>query len=624
MRKNKLFLVCIILIFFIFSLNNVCAENIFENKNHMVLLATTQSGEIEKGGVADLYLKVTKGSGTVYMDAYSLTKLDTQISIRFAKEIACNYLEIDCNNYDFFYTIQSDSIIIGGPSAGAALTTLTIATLKDLKIDKKTAVTGTINSGGFIGNVGGIQEKIYAGYSAGINKIIIPKGSLKRSINSNNSHGDEKKNISNFILENDITIVEVTSIDEVIKEFTGKEFTGNKAKKEINVSKKYLEIMENVRNKLCNRTNNLLDNVTLINDTLYLDAKDLINKSEFFVKENAYYSSASFCFGANIKLNNLVLKQSNLTKDQLFEIAINLEENVSFYNDYINEKKIDTLSKLQTFIIVNERIIESDEYLEIVFDLISEYDNLDGNRTNTTKIKQEKLIEKIKENLAYSKERFMSAVFWSEFFILPGKKFDINNEVLKNSCTQKLHEAQERIQYTSIYFPANFINLNEQLNSAYLDREKKNYELCLFRASKVKAQANLILDSLSITENVIINYLDIKFDHIKDVIIKQQENKNFPILGYSYYEYAKSLSVNDPSSALLYSEYALELSNLELYFKEQTFSFKNHNLPINKTLIYFFLIGFFIGIIFIALFLIPNYINNKEKNNHIKIKIKHK
>ena len=42
-----------------------------------------------------------------------------------------------------------------------------------------------------------------------------------------------------------------------------------------------------------------------------------------------------------------------------------------------------------------------------------------------------------------------------------------------------------------------------------------------------------------------------------------------PILGYSYYEYANTLKEDDESSALLYSEYALELSSLEIYFKEQ-------------------------------------------------------
>ena len=40
----------------------------------------------------------------------------------------------------------------------------------------------------------------------------------------------------------------------------------------------------------------------------------------------------------------------------------------------------------------------------------------------------------------------------------------------------------------------------------------------------------------------------------------------FPIQGYSYYEYAKALSKTDKISGLIYSQYALEFSNLDLYF----------------------------------------------------------
>ena len=40
----------------------------------------------------------------------------------------------------------------------------------------------------------------------------------------------------------------------------------------------------------------------------------------------------------------------------------------------------------------------------------------------------------------------------------------------------------------------------------------------------------------------------------------------FPIAGFSYYEYANSLKNDVPASALLYSGYALELSNMNAYF----------------------------------------------------------
>ena len=77
--------------------------------------------------------------------------------------------------------------------------------------------------------------------------------------------------------------------------------------------------------------------------------------------------------------------------------------------------------------------------------------------------------------------------------------------------------------------------------------------------SKLKACAS---NNSSITKE----QLDIKLGVVKESIIRETELGIFPVIAYSYYEYANSLKETDLSSALLYSEYALELSNLDLYF----------------------------------------------------------
>jgi len=80
---------------------------------------------------------------------------------------------------------------------------------------------------------------------------------------------------------------------------------------------------------------------------------------------------------------------------------------------------------------------------------------------------------------------------------------------------------------------------------------------------------------------------DIKF-------IKEAEKGIFPILGYSYYEYASTLKDSDRSSALLYSEYALELSNLDIYFEEKE---KVQFKKIEENLVLIFVAGIFVGFI---------------------------
>ena len=88
----------------------------YAQSGHMKLLAVsdTQNGEV--GGIADLYLEINSGTGRVFLETFPLTKVDTQISTRLAKEIACDFADIDCSKYDFFYTITADSPIIAGPS----------------------------------------------------------------------------------------------------------------------------------------------------------------------------------------------------------------------------------------------------------------------------------------------------------------------------------------------------------------------------------------------------------------------------------------------------------------------------------------------------------------------------
>ena len=561
----------------------------------MKLLAVKETDNGYEGAVADLYLEIKEGSGRVFLDTFPLTKVDTQISTRFAKDIACSYLNKDCSGYDFIYTIMADSPIIAGPSAGGAITLLTLSLLDDFKLDEKTGITGTINSGGLIGPVGGIKEKINAAKNIGLKKVLIPEGERfvkeennvvekveitveNRSVVKNVSISNQTIDLLEYGRANGLEVVEVSDINGALYEFTGKKF--EKENYEIQIDAGYEKTMSFLASQLCNRSDKLMGEVNdVYNDKYNKTMSSILNltsKTGIAVSKGRYYSAASYCFGANVKLSYLLLALTNATKDDIAEKREIIIKNIDKLEGGIVTREKKTVTDLEAYMVVKERLIESKEYEE--------------------EVPKENITEKDLYDVAYSFERVYSAFSWTNFFDHRGKEFDFNQESLKSSCQDKLEEAEERYNYVLLFYPV--LDLSETrkgIDYAYEDREGGNYELCLFKATKAKAESDLILSVSGIGTEKLANLLDRKLEIAKRNIAKQIEKGNFPILAYSYYEYASELKEEDAYSALLYAEYALELSNLDMYFKQvkKPFAFKIDMGPV-----LYILIGMIMGYLF--------------------------
>jgi len=518
-------------------------------QGEMPLLAVRETTKGLEGSTATLELEITSGSGRVFLETVPLSKLDTQISTRFAKEIACDYLDEDCEDYDFFFTIRSDSSIIGGPSAGAAITVLTATMLEGIEIDKETAMTGTINSGGLIGPVGGLKEKVDAAAGIGIKKIIIPKGE------SVYTDADNKTiDLKEYAEDKGIQLFEAADLTEAIYLFSGALLKEDKG--ELIVDPTYLNVMKGLSIKLCNRSQELkkqLDKIRaykITEETIEAEDKavNLTKKGENAFDQGKYYSSASYCFGANTRYRYLVLKSGKL------EDFDALKEEIEEYDKEIERLQIRTITDLEVYMVIKERLKEAKDSLNRSIEKYKEDD------------------ETYVSDLAYAIERIYTAHTWAEFIGVKGKTFIFDKESLEDSCRKKLAEVEERYQYAKLLFQEEIIGTKRKFDIAQEDFENGDYELCLFRASKAKAEIDTILGSIGVKEEQIEDVLNNKLKVVKDNIIEQQEKKIFPILGYSYYEYSGSLK-DAKYSALLYSGYALELSNLDIYFKEESNGF---------------------------------------------------
>lgn len=536
------------------------------------LLTVTESvnGTNQRGGVANLFLSIKPGSGRIYIDSFPLSRLDTQITMRFASELACDFLEVDCSGLDFFYTIRADSSIVGGPSAGAAATVLTVAMLDNQNINEKTVMTGTINSGFLIGPVAGISQKTLAAQQFGYTKALIPKWDI----------------LNESIEGLKIQIVPVASLEDALFEFTGKNYS--KSYSAVYSSEEYQNIMKTVTIELCSKYGRFTNGTIILPNSLQEtnQSKDYFKLALMSIENEEYYSAASYCFGGNVRLSRDLYE--NLSNSRLKQEYAKLLGRVSMQEEELNNKKITTVPELETYMIVKERINEAKSVLRE-----QNPDNISG------------------RDIAYSIERLDTAIVWSNFFKISGKNFDTNVETLSVACNKKIAETEERINYLQVYYPRDVDRSGIREAYDYLD--SKEYALCIFTASKAKAEVDVVLGALFIGENDTSMLLEEKLNAASKVIARQEENGLFPILGYSYYEYANSLKNNETYSALLYAEYALEMSNLDMYLNiERQKLEKPFILDVQH--ISLFVIGFVLGALFVIFFVLAYVRFSKTKN----------
>ncbi len=598
-KSLELGVVGVLILFILVILFLPQASALNEEPYHLKLLAVQENNTGYVGSQADLFLELREGSGRVFLETKPLTKMDTQISTRFAKEIACKHFKLNCQKYDFIYTIQAESNIIGGPSAGAAIAALTTIAVLDLDHDEEVTITGTINSGGIIGYVGGVKEKLEAASKGGLKKVLVAKGTTGTAIDGEDEIEDSSKNHNNSNINNtpinntaedinlqeyaknnlSIEMVEVIDLDEIIFHLTGKDLNH----KAINITEnqQYTTIMEGLRNILCERTEKI--KLELKQEEVILDeniTQKLADKNAEIEKANEnqdYYSAASFCFGNNILLRSEYYKRKEPSKPVVRDLFNLLQKKTDALKEKLDAVEIDTISDLQTLMIVKERLNDVEE--------------------NIAKF-NESTKEESYDLLAYAEERYFSAISWRQFFAMDGKHFVMNKEILKESCQQKISEAEERHQYASLFLGLlPVINIQQKIDAAQKSLQEEEFELCLIMASQAKADANAILSSLGLSEDNFAEFINSKEQAAERVISENSAEGIFPILGYSYYQYANSLKKQkeEQYTALIYLEYALEMSELSIYFPEEN-GFRESEFKIDEKWL-FLIVGFVIGII---------------------------
>ncbi len=141
--------------------------------------ATVYAAAVVSGGggaLATITARLTPGYGRVFVSVVPKTEIDTQSSAQTAAYVAQKLAHVPLGFRDLLFTIRARTVIVEGPSAGAAMTIAAYAALTGKKPAQDVVITGVINPDGSIGPVGGLLDKLRACAEGGIKYFLIPKG----------------------------------------------------------------------------------------------------------------------------------------------------------------------------------------------------------------------------------------------------------------------------------------------------------------------------------------------------------------------------------------------------------------------------------------------------------------
>ncbi len=179
-------------------------------------VARTSTGYV--GVMSRLVVTVAApGSGTVYVSADPLTELDMQAAARMAAVIGTLLAGYDYYSFDYFIRVESNSTIVGGPSASGAMAVAIMAALRGKTIPSNFSMTGMVDPDATLGPVGGVPEKLLAAADAGVKVFVIPAGQgVALDLNTG-----QYVNVTKLGVEKGVKVIEAATILDAYVAATG-------------------------------------------------------------------------------------------------------------------------------------------------------------------------------------------------------------------------------------------------------------------------------------------------------------------------------------------------------------------------------------------------------------------
>ena len=432
--KSRIFSIFLIL-FIIVNTANALEEGVT-----VPLVADSSTTDGEQGILLFARVIATNGTGHVFVDTSPYTQVDLQGSARLAAMVASDVLGIDQRAYDFYYIIDISSPIIGGPSAGGALTMATIAALNNWTLDPDIVMTGMINPDESIGPVGGIPYKLEAAAARNYTIFLVPEGqgtvTLKKLVTRAkgtviiSSDVDETIDVLKLGKDLNVTVKEVSTIQEVVKIFTGHELVKPAFNGTV-LTPGYIDLLEPLATNLKKEASDMFNETeALTPKSPYLvQAKDIIGRADKMYGEQKYYAATSLYFNSmiNIRTARWIYGYSNEGDKEKYmaELIGKVENQINLSESELDIFKSGGVDDVGAVGAAESRITSS----KIKLDEAMKLNNTD---------------EKINA-LAFSHERARTARWWLTLSTPTGKV--VPEDILKDRAGWYLSQAQSISTY---------------------------------------------------------------------------------------------------------------------------------------------------------------------------------
>jgi uncharacterized protein len=554
--KNKIFRILLIL-FIIVNTAYALEEGVT-----VPLVADSSTPDGEQGILLFARVIATNGTGHVFVDTSPYTQVDLQGSARLAAMVASDVLGIDQRSYDFYYIIDISSPIIGGPSAGAALTMATIAAINNWTLDPGVVMTGMINPDESIGPVGGIPYKLEAAAARNYTLFLVPEGTVIISKNV-----EETIDVLKLGKDLNVTVKEVSTIQEVVKIFTGHELVKPAFNGTV-LTSGYIDLLEPLATNLKKEASDMYKETEgLTSQSPYLvQAKGIISRADKMYDDQKYYAATSLYFNSmiNIRTARWIYGYSNEADKEKYmsELIGRVENQINLSESELDIFKSGGVDDVGAVGAAESRITSS----KIKLDEAMKLNNTD---------------EKINA-LAFSHERARTARWWLTLSTPTGKV--VPEDILKDRAGWYLSQAQsistymqELLSQSSVH-PVIISGSSDDLIHAQKEMKSEYYSGAIFDSLQGSVKSSTLIGFMGMLDAQ--KKLEQSAGGAKLAINEARLAGIEPTLAVSAYEYAETMQ--DPYEKI--NQYAYAKMVAKTLVVLNTHRVPSDKIPVKPTL----------------------------------------